>query len=51
MDILITRDGFRTLMDVAIVDSIHIDMVQQTTTMTTHVAMMATQEKTRSYVE
>ncbi len=37
---LITKDDFCTLMDVIIVDSIHIDMVQQTLTMTTHVVMM-----------
>jgi hypothetical protein len=46
MDILITRYGFRTLMDVVIVDSICTNMVQQTLMTTTHVAMMVVQEKT-----
>jgi hypothetical protein len=40
MDILITRDGFRTFMDVVIVDPIRTNMVQQTSTTTTHVIMM-----------
>jgi len=51
MDILITRDDFRTLMDIIIVDSTHTNMVQWTLTTTTHVVMMATQEKTWSYIE
>jgi len=38
-------------MDVIIANPICIDMVQRTSTTTSHVAMMAIQEKTRSYVE
>jgi hypothetical protein len=51
MDILITRDSFWTLMDIIIDDLTHTDMVQQISMMTTHVAMMVTQEKTQSYVK
>ncbi len=51
MDILITKDGFQTLMDVIIVDSIHTNMVQRASTTMTHVMMMVAQEKTRSYAE
>jgi hypothetical protein len=40
MDMLITRDNFRTLMDVVIVDLIHTDMVQQSSMTTTHAMMM-----------
>jgi hypothetical protein len=39
MDILITKDGLWTMMDVIIVDLIHTNMVQLTS-MTTHVTMM-----------
>jgi hypothetical protein len=38
-------------MDVIIAYLIHINMVQQTSTMTTHAVTMAAQKKTRSYVE
>jgi hypothetical protein len=38
-------------MNIVIVDLTCIDFVQQTSTTTSHVAMMAVQEKTRSYVE
>jgi hypothetical protein len=51
MDILITKNGFQTLMDVIITNPIYIDMVQQTLTTTIHVVMMVAQENTRSYVE
>jgi hypothetical protein len=44
MDILITKDGFRTLMDIVIIDPIHIDMVQQAFTTTTHAMTMDVQE-------
>jgi hypothetical protein len=36
-------------MDIVIVDLILIDMLQQTSMMTTHAMMMAAQKKTRSY--
>ncbi len=42
VDIFITKDDFRTLMDVIIADSIRTDMVQWTLTTITHVVMMAT---------
>ncbi len=41
MDIFITRYGFKTLMEVIIVDPIRKNMVQQTSMMTTHVVKMA----------
>jgi hypothetical protein len=40
MDILITKKGFRTLMDIVIVDPICTNMVQQTLMMTTHATTM-----------
>jgi len=51
VDILITKDGLRTLMDVIIVDLIHTNMVQQALTTTTRAATMVAQKKTRSYVK
>jgi hypothetical protein len=45
VDILITKDGLRTLMDVIIVDLIHTNMVQQALTTTTHVATMVAQKR------
>jgi hypothetical protein len=50
VDFLITKNNFRTLMDIVIVDSTHTNMVQQALT-TSHVVMMATQKKTQSYIE
>jgi uncharacterized membrane protein YpjA len=41
VDILITKYGFWTLMDIIIIDSTHTDIVQQTLMMTTHATMMA----------
>jgi len=46
LDILITKDGFWTLMDVIIAEPTCIDMVQRVSTMTTHVVMMVAQENT-----
>jgi hypothetical protein len=46
VDILVTIDNFSTLMNVIIVDPIHIDMMQQTLTTITHVMMMDIQKKT-----
>jgi hypothetical protein len=51
MDIFINRNNFQTLMDVVITNLTCIDMVQQTSTITTLVMMMVVQEKTQSYVE
>jgi hypothetical protein len=51
VDILITKNGSWTLMDVVIIDSTRTDMVQQTSTMMTRVMIMVVQEKTRSYNE
>jgi hypothetical protein len=41
INILINRDNFRTLMDVVIINSTCTNMVQRTSTMLTHPAMMA----------
>jgi hypothetical protein len=49
LNILITKDKFQILMDVVIIDPIHIDLVQWTSTMIIHVTMMSAQEKTWSY--
>jgi len=38
-------------MDILIIDPIHIDMVQQTSTKTSHATMMAVKEKTWSYAK
>jgi hypothetical protein len=46
VDILITTDNFQTLMDVVIIDPTCINMVQRTSTMTTHAMTLATQKKT-----
>jgi len=51
VDILITRYGFWTLMDVIIVDPTCINMVQWTLTMITHATLMDAEEKTWSYVK
>jgi len=51
VDILITKDGFQTLMDIVIVDLIRRNMVLQTSTTITHAMMMVVQKKTRSYVD
>jgi hypothetical protein len=51
MDILITKNGFQTLMDVVITNLTCIDMVQQTLMTIIHVVMMFAQKNTRSYVE
>jgi len=42
----VTKNDFRILMDIVIVDSTHTNMVQQTSTMTTHVITMVVQEMT-----
>jgi hypothetical protein len=51
MDIFITKDDFQTLMDIIIIDQTCTDMVQWTSTTTTHESMMAIKKKTQSYVE
>jgi len=51
MDILITKDGFQTLMDVVIFYLIRTYMMQQTSMMTTHVMMMIISKKTQSYTK
>jgi hypothetical protein len=40
VDFFITRDNFWTLMDIVIADPTHTNMVQWTSTITTHVTMM-----------
>jgi hypothetical protein len=42
---IITKDNFHTLMDIIIVDSICINMVQQTSTMTSHVVTWLLKKK------
>jgi hypothetical protein len=51
VDILITKDDLHTLMDLVITNSTCTNMVQQTSTTTTHAATMVAQEKTQSYAE
>jgi hypothetical protein len=51
VDILITIDGFHTLMDIVIANLIRTNMVQQASMMTTHATMMVVQENTWSYAE
>jgi hypothetical protein len=40
VDIVITKDDFRTLANIIIVNSTHIDLVQHALTMTTHATMI-----------
>jgi hypothetical protein len=49
VDIIITIDNFQTLAIVVIVDLTHTNLVQCVLTMTTHLAIVVTQDKTRSY--
>jgi len=51
IDIVITRNRFRTLVDVVIVDLTHINLVQQASMTTTHRATVATQNKKWPYTE
>jgi len=51
MDIIITKDSFRTLVDVVITNLTHIDLVQHASTTTMHGATVAAQDKARSYIE
>jgi hypothetical protein len=45
------KNGFCILMDIVIVDLIYINIVQWTSMTIAHVATMAIQEKTQSYIE
>jgi hypothetical protein len=47
MDIVITRDCFRILADVVIIDLTHTDLVQHASTMTTHAMTIIVQDKAR----
>jgi len=51
MDIVITRDDFWTWVDVFIANLTHTNLVQCTSTTTTHVATIAIQNKAQSYIE
>jgi hypothetical protein len=51
MDIVITRDGFQTLVDIIITDPTRTNLVQCASTTTTHVATIVAQNKTRSYIK
>jgi hypothetical protein len=51
VDILIIRNGFRTLLDVIIVDMTHLNMVQQTSMTITHAMVMVVLEKSRTYAK
>jgi hypothetical protein len=45
MDIVITRDNFRALADVVIIDPTCIDLVQCDSTTTSHVGIVVAQDK------
>jgi len=45
MNIVIIENNFQTLVDIVIVDLIHIDLVQCVSTMTEHVTIVAIQDK------
>jgi len=45
IDIVITKNKFRTLADVVIVNPTHINLVQQASMITTHRAIVAAQDK------
>jgi len=51
VDIVITRNNFRTLADVVIVDSTHPNLVQCASTTTMHVATIVAQNRAWSYIE
>jgi hypothetical protein len=51
MDIVITKNNFHTLVDVFIVNSTRIDLVQHASTMTMHVMIVAAQNKAQSYTK
>jgi hypothetical protein len=49
--IFFTRNNFQTLINIIIVDSTYLNMVQCVVSTTTHVMIVASQKKTRSYIE
>jgi hypothetical protein len=49
--VVITKNNFHTLMDLVIANLTHTNMVQRTSTMTTHATTMVAQEKTQSYAK
>jgi hypothetical protein len=51
VDIVITKDNFHTLVDVVIVDLIHINLVQYALTTIMHATIIAAQNKAQSYTE
>jgi hypothetical protein len=51
MGIVITIDGFQTLVNVVIIDMTCTNLVQRALMMTTHVATIVVQDNTRSYTK
>jgi hypothetical protein len=51
MDIVITKNSFRSLVDDVIVDLICIDFVQCASTTRVHALTIAAQNKAQSYIE
>jgi hypothetical protein len=51
VDIIITKDNFRTLMDVVIANLTHTNLVQHASTMIMHVTIVIVQDKTQSYTK
>jgi hypothetical protein len=51
MDIVIIKDSFCTLANVVIIDLTYRDLVQHVSMMTTHVAIIVTQDKAQSYTK
>jgi hypothetical protein len=49
--IFFTKNNLQTLIDIVIIDSTYLNMVQCAVSTTTHAMIVATQKKTRSYVE
>jgi hypothetical protein len=49
MDIVLTSDGFRTLVDIVIIDPIHVDLVSQVISYQKVAATITTQGKIVSY--
>jgi hypothetical protein len=51
MDIVITKNSFRTLTDVVVVNPTRINLVQHVSTMTMHAVIVTLQNKAQSYIE
>jgi hypothetical protein len=51
MDIVITRDGFQTLVDIVITNSTHTNWVQHAWTTTINATIVSARNKAQSYTE